>query len=570
MDSLFIAKTYYAIGGIYRQNFYGEQAYKEFIKAGKIFKGLGDDLNYAKTLYNIGIIQKNEKDFTASEVTSIEALTRLNGLKQTNEVKKFKCYIFNNLGILFGELQQFEESVNYYKKAIKLNKEFDVENSYHSYLYKNNLAFIYKRIGKHELAAKYYEEIISNKSLIDSKPAFYAMALNNYANNNYLIGNEKNIPDLYFEALKIIDSSNYRAIAINTHLAEYHKDKNQLDSAKYYAYRAKRIAKLYSNDEILSTILLLSKIEEGEKSAKHLRDYVKLNDSLQKEERKVRNKFARIRFETKEIEQENIKIARERMWLVIISIILAISGLLLYIIISQRAKNKELVFAKKQQEANEEIYNLMLGEHEKIEEARASEKRRISEELHDGVLGRLFGTRLSLDSLNMNNTPEAVKTRSEYIDKLKTIENDIRKVSHELNTDFVSGGGFMDIITTMVNNQTSVYKLTCNLQHDTNINWDATSNIYKIHIYRILQEILHNIYKHAEATHVNISITLKNDVICFSIIDDGTGFDVAKAKSGIGLKNMRSRVKNIDGVLHIASKKDVGTTVSIEVPTNYQ
>ena len=156
MDSLFIAKTYYAIGGIYRQNFYGEQAYKEFIKAGKIFKGLGDDLNYAKTLYNIGIIQKNEKDFTASEVTSIEALTRLNGLKQTNEVKKFKCYIFNNLGILFGELQQFEESVNYYKKAIKLNKEFDVENSYHSYLYKNNLAFIYKRIGKHELAAKYY------------------------------------------------------------------------------------------------------------------------------------------------------------------------------------------------------------------------------------------------------------------------------------------------------------------------------------------------------------------------------------------------------------------------------
>ena len=258
------------------------------------------------------------------------------------------------------------------------------------------------------------------------------------------------------------------------------------------------------------------------------------------------------------------------MWLVIISIILAISGLLLYIIISQRAKNKELVFAKKQQEANEEIYNLMLGEHEKIEEARASEKRRISEELHDGVLGRLFGTRLSLDSLNMNNTPEAVKTRSEYIDKLKTIENDIRKVSHELNTDFVSGGGFMDIITTMVNNQTSVYKLTCNLQHDTNINWDATSNIHKIHIYRILQEILHNIYKHAEATHVNISITLKNDVICFSIIDDGTGFDVAKAKSGIGLKNMRSRVKNIDGVLHIASKKDVGTTVSIEVPTNYQ
>ena len=257
------------------------------------------------------------------------------------------------------------------------------------------------------------------------------------------------------------------------------------------------------------------------------------------------------------------------MWLVIISIILTISALLLYVIITQRAKNKELVFAKQQQEANEEIYNLMLGEHEKIEEARASEKRRISEELHDGVLGRLFGARLSLDSLNMNNSVEAVQTRGQYITELKTIENDIRKVSHELNTDFVSGSGFVDIIKTMVEGQTSVYNLTYTLEHDTNINWDIVTNKYKIHIYRILQESLHNIYKHAQASHVNISITLKNNVICFTIVDNGSGFDVAKAKTGIGLKNMRSRIKEINGVLDIASQKDAGTTVRIEVPIKY-
>jgi signal transduction histidine kinase len=568
-DSLNLAKAHFEIGVTYRRSFFGEQAYKEFFIAEKLFKALKDNLSYGKTLYNIAVIQKNEKDFTASEVTSIEALTILNSLEQTDEVKQYKCYVLNNLGLLFGELGQFEESISYYKKALKLNAEYDIKGSYNSNLFKNNLALSYEKIGEYDLANKYYGEILLNDYLALERSTFYSMVLTNFAHTNFLLKKEERIPDLYFKALKMLDSFNYRAIAVNTYLAEYHNDKNQIDSAKYYAYRAKRIAENYSNDEILNTILLLSKIEEGKKSAEHLREYVRLSDSLHKEERKVRNKFARIRFETKEIEQENIKIARERMWLVIISIILTISALLLYVIITQRAKNKELVFAKQQQEANEEIYNLMLGEHEKIEEARASEKRRISEELHDGVLGRLFGARLSLDSLNMNNSVEAVQTRGQYITELKTIENDIRKVSHELNTDFVSGSGFVDIIKTMVEGQTSVYNLTYTLEHDTNINWDIVTNKYKIHIYRILQESLHNIYKHAQASHVNISITLKNNVICFTIVDNGSGFDVAKAKTGIGLKNMRSRIKEINGVLDIASQKDAGTTVRIEVPIKY-
>lgn len=568
-DSLLKGEIYYKLGGIYRKSFYGEKAYKEYFKAEKIFKALGDDFNYAKTLYNIAVVQKNEKDFTASEVTSIEALTILNKLEQSNEVKKFKCYVYNNLGIIFDELEQFEKSIDYYKKAINLNREYEERNSFYPSLYKNNLAFIYKRLGKYELAIQLYKEIISNKDLATEKPSFYAMALNNYANSNYLNGNIKNIPELYFKAFKLIDSSNYRAIEINKYLAEYYNDERDSDSAKYYAYKAKRIAQNYSNDEILNTILLLSKIEEGEKSVKHLRDYIRLSDSLKKVERNVRNKFARIRFETNEIEQENIRIARERMWLVVISVILIIAGALSYIVFTQRAKNKELLFAKQQQETNEEIYNLMLGEHEKIEEARASEKRRISEELHDGVLGRLFGARLSLDSLNMNNSAEAIHTRGEYISELKTIENDIRKVSHELNTDFVSGSGFIDILTTMVEGQTEIYGLKYKLQHDTNINWDAVNNKYKIHIYRILQETLHNIYKHAQATSVNISITLKNSVICFTVIDNGAGFDVTKAKTGIGLKNMRSRIREIQGVFDITSEKDVGTTVSLEVPIKY-
>jgi len=208
----------------------------------------------------------------------------------------------------------------------------------------------------------------------------------------------------------------------------------------------------------------------------------------------------------------------------------------------------------------------MLSQQEKIEEARILEKKNISQELHDGILGRLFGTRLSLDSLNMASSEEAVKTRERYIQDLKKIEEDIRKVSHELNTDFISGSGFVDIIKTLLETQTETYELEYEFDYDDSINWEDLSNKNKIHMYRIIQESIHNIYKHANATLIKIGIQLKNNVILLTIIDDGAGFDVDKAKSGIGLKNINSRVTEINGEISIHSNKGQGTTVQIQVP----
>ena len=568
-DSMSIAAAHYALGEVYRYSFFADSAYYYYHKAQKFYEIKKDNYKLARTLYGIAVVQKNEKDLTGSELTSVRAMALLDPLKETNEVIEAKLRIYNNLGLVFGELEQYEESVSYYKKSIGLIEKLSGDNKITMYFAKNNLALSYKKSGVYDLALDYYGQILNNPDLINTRPDIYALVLDNYAHTKFLNKDFDELPNLFFKALKVSDSINpggYNSISINQHLAEYYKYKDDITAAKHYAYQAKDIAENFHKDELLSSLLLLSKIEEGEKAVNHLNAYIKLNDSLQKNERAIRNKFARIRFETSQIEKENIQIAKERMWLLIISVVIIIASILLYLVITQRNKNKELQFIQKQQETNEEIYNLMLSQNESIEEARALEKKRISEELHDGVLGRLFGTRLSLDSLNMGTSAEAVKTRGQYIAELKTIEEDIRKVSHELNTDFVSGSGFIDIIKTLVETQTLAYNLTYKLEHDDDINWDAVSNKKKIHIYRIIQEALHNIYKHAEANHVNISFKLKNNVICLSITDDGSGFDVNKAKSGIGLKNINSRINEIKGTLKITSEKEVGTTVIIEAP----
>ncbi|WP_298530913.1 sensor histidine kinase [uncultured Algibacter sp.] len=566
-DSMVLALVNKKLGYFYYDKII-DSAYYYNSKAEKLFRILNDKFNRAVVLLDISLLQYNDKDYTGSELTAINGLSLLDDLEETLEVIKYKSYFYNNLALIFNQLEQRKESIFYHNKAIDIHTELYGDESMAVARQKSNLANVYRDSKRYDVALNYYTEILDFENLIKKNPGLYVSVLANYAHTLYLTKQYQQLPKLYLDALKICDSidSKSRSIPINLYLAEYYNDNNKKDSAKYYAYRAKMVSQKYYKDDLLLSLLFLSKIEDDSIAVKHYDAYIKLSDSLQKKERVLRNKFARIHYETEKIEQENIQIAKERSWLLIISVVVIIASFLLYIVIAQRNKNRELQFVQKQQETNEEIYNLMLSQNEVIEEARATEKKRISQELHDGVLGRLFGTRLSLDSLNMNNSVEAVKSRSEYIDGLKTIEEDIRKVSHELNTDFVSGSGFIDIIKTLIETQALAYGLSYDLKHDDAIIWDELSNKKKIHIYRIVQESLHNIYKHANASHVDISFKLKKNVICLMLKDDGSGFDVAKAKSGIGLKNMNSRIKEIEGSIKITSELSIGTRVTIEVP----
>ena len=568
-DSISLAKINKSLG-YYYYNKSVDSAYYYNTKAEKLFRKLQDKFNTAVVLLDIALLQYNGKDYTGSELTSVNALSLLDQLDDSQQIIRYKTYFYNNLGLVFKELSQFDESIKYHLKALMLKEQMPGDNRITIDNTKNNLANTYKNAKEFDLALNYYNQILGNENLIRERPGFYAFVLDNYAHTMYLSKNNNLLPQLYLKALRISDSigDGFNSIPINLHLAEYYSENKNKELAKYYAYKAKNLSEPNFTDALLESLLVLSKIEEDSVAVKYYDTYIKLNDSLLENERSLRNKFARIRFETQKIEEENVQIARERMWLLIISVTLIITSFLIYVVINQRNKNKELKFIQKQQEANEEIYNLMLSQNENIEEARTLEKKRISEELHDGVLGRLFGTRLSLDSLNLSNAPDAIKTRGQYIDELKAIENDIRKVSHELNTDFVSGAGFIDIIKTLVDSQTKIYGLQYKLDYNEEIIWEDVSNKNKIHIYRIVQEALHNIYKHANATVVKISFKLKKDVICLIMKDNGSGFDVAKAKSGIGLKNMKSRINEINGRLEIMSEKETGTTVTIEVPTS--
>lgn len=572
-DSSAIAIANYNLGAYYHNfNINHDSAYYYYYNAANLYKSLDDNLNEGEVLLNMANIQETEKDYIGSEVNAVRAITLIQNLPKSDRNFDTLWSLYNLLGAISGRLQQYDKAIEYHQLALSIGDKIS-EGYFYNLHSNNNLAFIYEEKGDYQYALTIYNNLIKKDSLYQKDTSLYALILGNIAYNKFLSSDDNDdvIEFEFKKAYKISDSIGDENIqmAISNYFSEYLLSRSNKDSALFYAENAYYLGKqTNSNNTISKSLLLMSKIKDGNEGKEYLYQHIKLNDSLLNSERNIRNKFARIEFETDRIEAENVRITRERLLFLILSIALMLTITLLYIVITQRAKNRKLEFAQNQQKANEEIYNLMLAQQDKINEGRTQEKKRISQELHDGILGRLFGTRLSLDSLNMLQTEDAIKNRENYINEIKTIEEEIRKISHDLNRDFIAGSSFMDIVKTLIEIQTQAYKLSYSLKEDDEIQWDDVSNKTKIHVYRMLQEMMQNIYKHANAKHIKISFQLNNNVILLTVKDDGTGFNVSKARKGIGLININSRVKEIGGKVTIESKIDGGTTVLINIPYN--
>tara|TARA_B110000046_G_scaffold179122_1_gene207905 strand:+ start:11358 stop:11738 length:381 start_codon:yes stop_codon:yes gene_type:complete len=101
---------------------------------------------------------------------------------------------------------------------------------------------------------------------------------------------------------------------------------------------------------------------------------------------------------------------------------------------------------------------------------------------------------------------------------------------------------------------------------DESIDWQQINQINKVNLYRIIQEAIQNITKHASAKKVNLFFNIEDDKLIVEIKDDGVGFDNTQKRKGIGMKNMTSRVKKIKGTFKILSNSDNGTHLIIKIP----
>jgi signal transduction histidine kinase len=179
----------------------------------------------------------------------------------------------------------------------------------------------------------------------------------------------------------------------------------------------------------------------------------------------------------------------------------------------------------------------------------------------------MFGVRINLESLNKTADAMAADKRNDYLIELRNIEQDIREISHDLNrekSELINN--FVAIVENLFEDQKKTYKSKFISSIDSAIKWELVSNSVKINLYRILQEALQNINKYAKANTININLKKEENHLILNITDDGIGFNVNKAKKGIGLQNIVFRAKECDGVFEIQSSKGAGTIITVTAP----
>ena len=477
---------------------------------------------------------------------------------------------YNYLGIVYAELAEYKLSKEYYERALQI---VDMGRIPIEYQLKattlNNLGILYRNQNNDKESLKYFKRAIDEKNLFEDMPNIYAMVKDNLAYSEFKLGNHKNLPELFFEALKVRDSLNIipGIIINNIHLSEFYASKNDTLKAIQHGLQAYVVAK--DNNEVRDVLLALKQLSnvEPKKALQYSAEYYKINDSLQLAERRIKNKFSRIEYETEELVLEKEKLVEQRKTLIYIGLGIILLGVFIYVIRSQAARNRELKLLQEQQKANEEIYQLMLHQQDKIEEVRQLEKKRIAQDLHDGILGKLFGTRLSLGKLNTENTKAAEESRNNYIEELKTIEQEIREISHDLNSEKTAiFNNFVLMVANFIENQRTVCKAKVNFSMDPLIDWNGIDNMAKINFYRILQEAFQNINKYAEAQNVFVTFAQNNSKVELKVQDDGTGFNYLKKKKGIGLSNMETRIKSSGGTMKVMAEIGEGALLIFELP----
>ena len=562
-DSSSLAANYWDLGRFYSNIGFKDSAYYTYSKAQKLYERINDFYN-AVVLLNMAIIQSDIKDYTGSEVTTIKAIALFKPLKKYRHL--YRCY--NNLGVSFNNLGEYEKALLYHNKALEFQRKIKGENSFKENTL-NNIGVSYEMQKKYKEAIRYYLDALAEDNLKQNNIKLYAKILDNLAYSKLKLEDVINTEKLFYESLQIRDSiGDYLGLAINKlHLAEFYAYKKDTLKALKFASETRSLASETKNfRELLRSLLLLSKLDADNNST-YTNRYIKLNDSLLMQERAIRNKFTRIQFETDEFIDKNRRLNQERNLILLTASCILLLGALFYLSLKQRARQKELEFVQTQQKANEEIYNLMLAQQNKLEEGRKKEKKRISEELHDGVLGKLFGTRLILGTLNNKNDEGSISEREKYINDLQQIEDEVRNVSHVLNSESeVSDVSYTHIINDHIEDQSKVTNFTYEVVYDDNVVWEDINGGIKMNLFRIIQEAVQNINKYSKAKHVNLEFKIHNDRLSLSIEDDGIGFNAETKKNGIGLKNMQSRIDKLNGELLISSKKDEGTLIVAMIP----
>lgn len=563
-DTLDIAKSLWYIGDFHDNQQVFDSAFHYYSKSEKLYRIFKKDslnwgrmlLHKAGSLYDMGI-------YTESEVETVKAMKVFSKLQNTWFLYKTKL----QMALILSGLKEYDEALKYYHLALQHLRTIKNEPEKVAYSYivcYNNLGSHHNKMGDYKKAKKYLEKGLDYRK-IKEVPDLYAMLLNNYAYSKMQLGENQQVDSLLSLSLHLRDSIGHKQgiIASKLNIGEYFLQQKDTVQATANIHDAYLLA--MENQSHLDIQRSLKFLAENDMLNKefYTNRYLTVKDSIREIERATKDKFARIAYETEQVNLENEVLVKRNT--ILLFLFAGAIGLIVFTIVAYRyrLKNRNLHHKQKELQSAQKIYELLFNERKREKEIQLKERKRISRELHDGIVNRVFTTRFNLQRLE--STDQELK--NSLLAELKKTENHIRQVSHDLREHlFFENQDFNRLLKELVAQQVNEFGTEFILHIDPKIAWSKITNENKIHVYRILQESLHNINKYAQATKSHIILMRQESNIILRIHDNGIGFNPKRVRKGLGFRIIKERTEELQGKLRIVSEKNKNTFVEVIFP----
>lgn len=470
------------------------------------------------------------------------------------------------LGDILLKDGEIDKANNYFDKSFKLIKSKFIGADY--YLRKSKI-----NILKHEYSASKINLLKGLASFSEKNIFTYPQYLNELGYTLTMLKDNKNASKYLFESLYYQEKNGFSNLTSLTYLNLYNlaKQENNLALQKHYLKKALDFNQ--GDIYVLKDIYLgfkdfYSKSGNEVLEKESLTKFNKLNDSIFNIEKAKTRTNLEYKFQVKENKKEiafKEKIIQKDARIKIlygfgIGLLFILIVVLLIIYFYKIKVQKKLRRIQKQLH-EEELKLMQENQRKEIIKEKFNERKKLSMELHDGIANEIGSLKLNISNDSVLNNNEI----NSIISKIDKLYNDVRNFSHELDPENITDVEFSQL----VNNLCALIE---NKGIKTNKNLLITKNIDNldepilVNLYRILQEVINNILKHAKATEVQIDIFEDNTEIIMSVSDNGIGLtNVIQQKPGIGLRNIKKRVENLQGTYEVSSKEK-GTTIKIKIP----
>lgn len=494
---------------------------------------------------------------------SIQALEKYNNQKELGLTFIEQAKLYRKTGML-------PAAENTYQRALKIFTALRDTLNLSTVYNENGVVYEYQK--DYDKALAYYKQSLELKKAInDSVGMAYAY---NFISGAYLLKNKTTEAEEYslkslnlFEALR----DSFAVSLAYTDLAKIYLSagkealaKQAVENSNVFAQKTGYLDLLANNRLLLSEIL--KKQNNFSQALKEYEIYTKLKDSLYNEQMQK----TVLELNTKyEVAQKDKDILEKQSALRIRNILLILGlvgiGLLsiLFLVIYRSSKLKYKTQLQKK------IIEQQDFAAKSIIEAEENERQRMSSNLHDGLGQLLSAVRMNIQAAEekFGNSVEEQNSYNKIITLIDDSIREMRSITHQMMPGaFVRqglGGALKNLIEKI---ESPTLEVNLNIE-GLNENYDQKIQII---LYRIFQECINNVIKHASATRLYISLIQSKENIESTIEDNGVGFDARKLnnKAGIGLENIRSRVNFLKGNLDISSAPGKGTLIAFQIPIN--